>query len=476
MEKESWYTAQIQENVDPRPIETYSLQSEGDNEMRIEENTTVKAQGRQSLAMSIRHHELVLNEIGEKKRNESLRIGNKISLDEPLRLELDDDDPDAFRARDEKTPASSNFFSQGMLHDQHHPQKKPSEPDKSFQLTRSSQRARILIGILSTSIATIFGMVFGNDKLGFNMATSGSIQKSAGSAGYFLSSGTDEELIAMAIQLPPAYNNLAEWTTPVNVNTELPYFFEIPRAGSATTKHILSHCLRLIEASDAGSKNNKDATLQLFYKNDMVSRFVNIDTSTRQGINQARILGFAESGVADVVYSSLLYDITKIFNPENKLRMFGMFRHPVDRAASYYDLQRADNPKIATMSIEEYVTSGNLHNNWVTRFLVNKFGGGLTDDDLHLAMETLRKKCLVGLYSHLAQSLLRFNSYFQWNLVSPASHECVDNSPNLDSVLEKLVVVKGSDAWNLIMQQNKFDMKVFEYSQQLWESQKSLFD
>ena len=106
MEKESWYTAQIQENVDPRPIETYSLQSEGDNEMRIEENTTVKAQGRQSLAMSIRHHELVLNEIGEKKRNESLRIGNKISLDEPLRLELDDDDPDAFRARDEKTPAS----------------------------------------------------------------------------------------------------------------------------------------------------------------------------------------------------------------------------------------------------------------------------------------------------------------------------------------------------------------------------------
>ena len=55
-------------------------------------------------------------------------------------------------------------------------------------------------------------------------------------------------------------------------------------------------------------------------------QYVNIDTSTHEGIERARNLGLASSGLADVVLSPLLHEASSLFNLNTKGRLFTMVR------------------------------------------------------------------------------------------------------------------------------------------------------
>ena len=66
------------------------------------------------------------------------------------------------------------------------------------------------------------------------------------------------------------------------------------------------------------------------------SPFVNIDSTTVEGIKRARDMGFADAQLADVVVSPFVYETNDLFTKTAKGRLFSVFRHPIDRAVSMF--------------------------------------------------------------------------------------------------------------------------------------------
>jgi len=66
------------------------------------------------------------------------------------------------------------------------------------------------------------------------------------------------------------------------------------------------------------------------------SPFVNIDSTTVEGIKRARDMGFADAQLADVVVSPFVYKTNDLFTKTAKGRLFSVFRHPIDRAVSMF--------------------------------------------------------------------------------------------------------------------------------------------
>ena len=193
-------------------------------------------------------------------------------------------------------------------------------------------------------------------------------------------------------------------------------------------------------------------------------------------------MGFADSGLADAVVTYFLYEANQLFTPTAKGRVFTVFRHPIDRAISMFNyIQDADweptyDPELKDMTIEEWAKSPKIENNWLTRQLSNQPGGELTDDDLDLAMEVIRRKFMVGLMTEIEKTMERFERFFRWTYhVNPENQEvCREKllkggSNKSSSTKEK--PVEGSEAWELLVWQNQFDLRLYEYIESLFVEQ-----
>ena len=99
---------------------------------------------------------------------------------------------------------------------------------------------------------------------------------------------------------------------------------------------------------------------------------VNVDITTVEGIARAEQMGFADSGLADVVMTHLLHEANELFTPTAKGRIFTVFRHPVDCAIGMFRyIQVADweptyDPTLKDMTIGEYAMSTLVEDNWPT--------------------------------------------------------------------------------------------------------------
>ena len=207
--------------------------------------------------------------------------------------------------------------------------------------------------------------------------------------------------------------------------------------------------------------------------------------STLEGIERAKKLNLASSHKADVMISSRVFEASIIFTPLNHGRLFTIFRHPIERAVSlfYYTqdmIWRRGNVKdLMEISIEEYFKGGMGDDNWMTRFLANAKNKVLTDDDLDVAKEVLRRKCVVGLLSEKGESMTRFMKYFGWDKLVRGEKEqdCIDKM--LDYAWPQKhrheEVEEGSDIWDLIVQKNEYDLKLFDYAKTLFSAQSKLF-
>lgn len=207
-------------------------------------------------------------------------------------------------------------------------------------------------------------------------------------------------------------------------------------------------------------------------------RFVNVDMSTSEGIAHAAELGLASSGVPDVVISPDLNSVLKTFNNRNRARIFAVLRHPLDRAISKYYADLGSDPSVAGMTLPQYVRSGGhrVENNYLTRYLSGRYGGKLTVRHLNIARELLRRKFVIGLASDLPATANLFSHTFGWNhTVATLGLENVDVCYNyiLDSLTDKAPpsVEEGSEGWRLLVAQNWFDLKVYEYAEHLFRLQ-----
>jgi len=189
------------------------------------------------------------------------------------------------------------------------------------------------------------------------------------------------------------------------------------------------------------------------------------------------------SQLVNVIVTPYIHEVSTILSPSHQGRVFAMLRHPVFRATSTYQFLKKTDAVVAKWSLVQYASSDRIENNWMTRFLSNHHSGEVTMEHLILAKEILRTKVLIGLEDNNWVSLKRFESYFDWKYIKDPTKqfECrkqflVKREEAFDYKVDNDSIVKeGSQIWTLILWQNKFDMKLYQYAEKLFEEQGKLF-
>jgi len=287
-----------------------------------------------------------------------------------------------------------------------------------------------------------------------------------------------------AVQLPSNFQSLANVDDKLfQRGIDIPFYWHVPRSGGGTMNDLLGSCLHLTLAADAGGggKDGQEEILKVLRFSHQVS-YVNVDTSTHQGISRAKNLNLTSSGLADVVISPLLHEASSLFTPTRRGRMFAIFRHPVERAASlFYFIQESQwqqpgtrNDQFAHITIEQFYKNGFAENNWMTRFLTNELTKDeLTENDLNIAKEVLRQKCLVGLLEEKGETFERIQKYFGWRPKNEEDQDCLEKKVEWAWPMKHKHpdIEEGSRAWRLILAANKFDLRLFEYAEELFVDQ-----
>ncbi|KAL7552594.1 hypothetical protein ACHAWF_016420 [Thalassiosira exigua] len=213
-------------------------------------------------------------------------------------------------------------------------------------------------------------------------------------------------------------------------------------------------------------------------------RYVNVDVTTPDGILHASELGFASSDLADVLFTPLLLESAQslVTSSGRRGRAFALFRHPVERVVSiFHYLQRATweptyDPRYASWTVDEYANSPECESNWMVRSLIDKMTGPLSPDDVLVAKDVLRRKCLVGLLDRMEESVVRFHRYFGFGdeealrcardrFVGKGSGSNSHTHPKLD---------RRSETWAILERKNSLDLRLYEYAQQLFVEQGEL--
>ena len=232
------------------------------------------------------------------------------------------------------------------------------------------------------------------------------------------------------------------------------------------------------------------------------NRKINADLSSAVGIQRAINLGLTSKGSIDgldkshtdmglqeepfIISTSQVYAALPIFTSERNARLFILFRDPIERVISKYyyskisTWEKTYNPEVANMDLLSYANSKHCYSNWVTRRLVNKMEGELSDDDLELAKEILRRKALVLLIDDFQGSIERLRIYFGWDneILSDEQQIClkslIENPMNANG--QKRTVEKSSLEWNIIKEKNLIDLKLMSFvTDYLYDEQRSLF-
>lgn len=129
-------------------------------------------------------------------------------------------------------------------------------------------------------------------------------------------------------------------------------------------------------------------------------------------------------------------------------------------------------------SSHKYIRSGGyrVENNYLTRYLSGRYGGNLLVHHLDIAREFLRRKFVVGLASDLPTTADLFSHVFGWhNSTASLGLEnvdlCYNNIYNSLSHKPPPMVEEGSEGWKLLVAQNWFDLKLYEYVEHLFQLQ-----
>jgi len=333
----------------------------------------------------------------------------------------------------------------------------------------------------------------------------------------------------------------------------IPFFWHIPRAGGATVSTILATCHSLTQATSSFSlpaiyKRGNDETLasrfrdpKLYHVRTGGMQFVNVDLDSLEGIERAKNGQMIQKEMADVVavpdvrLGSLLFGsgVNQIHEDgdesddefdksdgtpkEYKGVLFAMFRHPIDRAVSWFYHKQSVrdsvhyDPSLEIYSLADWVNSPGYITDYMVRTLVGKIDANrafqppvpLTHDDLDAAKEILRRKCIVGLLEEKGESMKRFEKFFGWNaevqrtslflLEGEATaeavqaerwkqefkdEECEDRllhwkweNKNMHPMLEDAEEGTYGVAYNLLESKNRFDIELYMYAKQLFEEQ-----
>lgn len=261
-------------------------------------------------------------------------------------------------------------------------------------------------------------------------------------------------------------------------------YWQIPRCGGTTLKHILGTCLRRTAAARTSADYCDMNTELLQTCQTKVGTFVNADPSDHGGIQRCERMGLIESGIPDVIVSSRILHAATLFNSDHKGRLFTIMRNPIERAVStFFYLQNAYwerhyRPELKEMTILDYAALPDTANNWMTRWLTGKNAEPhLTKEDLEFAKDLLKRKFLILLTDDMATSIERLLYYMNW--VMDESHfeetrKCLLANTKKDQGQNRnkhLMPDEGSPEYEALLAINDLDMELFLYASELYKEQ-----
>lgn len=264
--------------------------------------------------------------------------------------------------------------------------------------------------------------------------------------------------------------------------TDTAFLFHVPRAGGSTLKDVVGKCLKLVQSSEVGVREGHGSDPKLAVLEVQESRYVNVDTTTVPGIQRAVDLGLSESGLADVVVSSYLHESAALFDLKHQGRAFIILRDPIVRATSmYWHRLKEVGDLDETTTIEDYAQGNGIENNWMCRFLADRMTGELTKEDLEQAKDILKDKFLVGFLDDLEESVYRIMKFNGWKFSTDETEQMMEEDCIKDLSAEEggsnvnpheyEISKRGSQAHALISWQTQFDIKLYAYAKELFETQ-----
>ena len=146
------------------------------------------------------------------------------------------------------------------------------------------------------------------------------------------------------------------------------------------------------------------------------------------------------------------------------------------------------NQKSSELTLQQYIASPYMKENWLTHFLstLNNLEDSVNIESLNFAKEILRRKCVVGVYENLEESVELFVDYFGWATdtsleVITRQNQCIaevtDRSRDTtNSFYKKIIKQKydieyGSDIYDTIVAKNDLDMELYWYAYDLHKAQ-----
>jgi len=275
----------------------------------------------------------------------------------------------------------------------------------------------------------------------------------------------------------PLYSNDSDNSSRLNGDVIL--FWHIPKAAGSTVKQVLTKCFRLIRAHQ----------IQHPPSYNIINGVLNVDTSTLPGIARSKQANLVGSGYVDAIVTSHLHEGSALFTPNNMGRMFSFFRHPVELSQSlfwylgYAKWENQYREEIKNMTLLEYAQdeSGTFRiDNWVTRYLVRNLKGVITEKDLNFAKEILETKCLIGMMDKMEESMDRIIIYYGLDVYhktkeqkeSSSAKQCIKNfNEQKQNTHKHSLVGPESEEWKLLKEKNNYDMKLYNFAQDLWVKQ-----
>lgn len=265
------------------------------------------------------------------------------------------------------------------------------------------------------------------------------------------------------------------------------FYWQVPRCGGTTMKHIMGSCLRLVQAARTSSDYCDMNSLDVKTCQTKVGQFVNADPSDHKGIQRASKMGLVASGIPDVLVSSRIFHAATLFDSDNKGRMFTILRDPIERSVStFYYLQNAYwernyRPDLKEMTLLDYAALPETPNNWMTRWLTGKNAEPfLTQDDVEFAKELLKRKFLVMLTNKMSTSIEMLMYYMGWDKmvyqISKDDYEtmrdCMISNTKDDTTHwnknQHLMPDVGTPEYEALYAINNLDMQLFEYAKELF--------
>lgn len=269
---------------------------------------------------------------------------------------------------------------------------------------------------------------------------------------------------------------------PVGQKKVIGMYWQIPRCGGTTLKHILGTCLRRTAAARTSADYCNMNTDKLETCQTKVGTFVNADPSDHGGIQRCERMKLIESGIPDVIVSSRILHAATLYDPDHKGRLFTIMRNPIERAVStFYYLQNAYwerhyRPELKEMTILDYAALPDTANNWMTRWLTGKNAEPhLTRQDLAFAKELLRRKFLILLTDEMATSIERLLYYMNWIMDESHFEEtraCLLANIKKDQGQNRnkhLMPDMGSPEYEALLAINHLDVELYEYATELFK-------